>query len=309
MFFFPYRLDIALIRIPFLTLLVCLICAGTFLHQLKSAGTFGQNLDAYCANEIDANLRAILAAIDDREAGRGCAPIFLTLRQAHDREQEIAALAREVRGLEFYADPDADIRYKTEALRSGYANFDLLVPKSATEKLEYQPDRYNPVTMITSTFAHANWDHLLGNLLFFFIFASCVECALGPLSFVGTFLAFAVGTSLAYSFHVRAAEAIPSIGLSGVAMGMMAMLTTMLPRARVWCFLWFLLFFRRFRLPVLVIAAWYIGWNVYDLAHPDPTSHVDYMAHVSGAALGIATGSVVRLFAPQRLAQLEQESG
>jgi membrane associated rhomboid family serine protease len=114
----------------------------------------------------------------------------------------------------------------------------------------------------------------------------------------------AIVTSVAYSHSVSADAALPSIGLSGVAMGMMALLTTMLPRARIWCFFWFLFWFRRFRLPVLVIASWHIGWNIYELSHNDPLSHINYMAHVSGAATGVALGIFYRMFTPQRLEQL-----
>jgi membrane associated rhomboid family serine protease len=197
---------------------------------------------------------------------------------------EIAQLAREVHGLDFYRDRQQDIHYKEDALRAGFNDFETFVPKELTDKLAYRPDRYNLITMVTSTFAHANLSHLIGNLIFFFIFASCVECALGVVNFSTAFLLMVIVTSLAYSHGVSASDASPAIGLSGVAMGMMALLTTLLPRARIWCFFWFLFFFRRFTLPVLVIAAWQIGWNIYELAHKDPLSHINYVAHVSGAS-------------------------
>jgi membrane associated rhomboid family serine protease len=304
MLFFPYKLAINLYRLPYLTVLVCLVCLTTFLSQQKSASAFGRNLNAYCTQETDANLHAILESIDDASVGRGCANVFTAIRDSHDHDKEIAELAREIRGLDFYRDKDEDLRYKQAALSSGYANFETLVPRQLTDKLAYGTDRYDFVTMLTSTFAHAGWSHLLGNLLFFFIFASCVESALGTVNFSLVFVTMAIVTSLAYSYSVPAADVLPSIGLSGVAMGMMAMLTTMLPRAKIWCFFWFLLYVRRFTLPVLVIAAWYVGWNVYDLTHHDPSSHINYMAHVSGAVTGFVLGAVYRLFAPQRLESL-----
>ena len=209
-------------------------------------------------------------------------------------------LAGEVRNLEFYRDRAADLKYKEDTLKSGYADFEALVPDPLTDKLAYKPDRYDFVTMMTSTFAHSSWEHILGNLFFFFIFASCVECIVGPIQFCLIFVLMAVTTSLAYSYSSSAADALPTIGLSGVAMGMMAMLTALLPQARIWCIFWFLLFVRRFTLPVFVIALWYIGWNVYDLQY-DHSSHINYMAHVSGAITGLVLGALYRLFAPQRL--------
>jgi membrane associated rhomboid family serine protease len=308
MLFFPYKLDINLYRIPFLTLLVCIVCVATFASQIRSSVAFDRNLQAYCTQYTDVNLRAMLASIDDAEFGKGCEHVFLRLRESQEREQKIEQLAAEVRGLDFYVDHQQDVRYKQDAIRAGLVEFDKLVPKELTDKLAYRPDRYDPVTMVTSTFAHGGWSHLIGNLVFFFIFASCVECALGMMNFSIAFLLMAVVTSLAYSHSVGAEDALPAIGLSGVAMGMMALLTTILPHARVWCFFWFIFFFRRFTLPVLVIAAWQIGWNVYDLLHKDALSHINYVAHVSGAVTGIALGIAYRWIAPQRLEEIAAEA-
>ncbi len=304
MWFFPYRLDVSLYQIPFLTIMVCLVCIGTFLSQIKSSKQFESNLMNYCSGELDANLRAMLNSIDDASTGRGCANVFMALRESKDRDAKIKQLASEVNGLEFYQNNEDDIRYKESAIRYGYEQFESLVPQELTDQIAYQPDRYNVLTMVTSTFAHASWSHLIGNLIFFFVFASCVECALGSINFGVVFLVMSIVTSLAYSHSVSAVEALPSIGLSGVAMGMMALLTTLLPRARIWCFFWFLVWFRRFTLPVVVIAAWYIAWNIYDLSEHDPSSRINYMAHVSGAACGIVIGLFFRIATPHRIERL-----
>jgi len=309
MLFLPYKLDISLYRLPFLTILVCLVCLATFLSQVKSGATFEGNLSNYCTKDLDTNLHAMLDNIDDRAIGTGCENVFMAIRQSHDRSETIAQLARSVRNLDFYRDKAADLKYKQDTITSAYADFEALVPNALTEKLAYRPDQYNVVTMITSTFAHASWDHLLGNLFFFFIFASCVECVLGPLHFSLSFVVMAVATSLAYSYSASAAEGLPAVGLSGVAMGMMALLTTLLPHARIWCFFWFLFWVRRFTLPVLVIVAWQVGWNVYDLHHHDSSSHINYMAHVSGAITGFVLGMLYRMFAQQRLSEMTVEVG
>jgi membrane associated rhomboid family serine protease len=307
--FFPYKLDIPLYRLPVLTALVCVICVATFLSQVKSQGRAAQRVEAYCAQLGNPNLDAILANIDDDEVGSGCASIFAGLRRADDRDASVKRLAAEIHGLDFYRDKQQDLHYKEDLLRYAYANFETQVPIALTLKLAYEPDRYNPLTMLTSTFAHASWSHLLGNLLFFFIFASCVESALGALQFTLIFLVMAIASSLAYSYSSAGGEALPAIGLSGVAMGMMAMLTTMLPRARIWCFFWFLLFFRRFTLPVLLIAAWHIGWNLYDIGHHAAGDHVNYAAHLGGVGAGLILGLVYRFFASARLEELEIGAG
>jgi membrane associated rhomboid family serine protease len=89
---------------------------------------------------------------------------------------------------------------------------------------------------------------------------------------------------------------------------MMALLTTLLPRARIWCLFWFLLWVRRFSIPVMWVSLWFLGWNVYDLNHDDGSSNINYMAHVSGALAGIALGVLYRLFSPNRLVGLSMNT-
>jgi membrane associated rhomboid family serine protease len=305
MFFFPYRLDVSLYRVPFCTVLVCIACLMTFLSQVKSSHAFVDHLRAYCTKETSAELHAILKSIDDTEFGSGCARIFIGIRESKDHDIAIARLAGEVHGLDFFKDQQQDVAYKQSVIKYGFDEFIALVPRDLTDKLAFRPNQHDAVGMFTSTFAHASWHHLIGNLVFFFIFASCVESALGYAGFIGAFALMAMISSGAYSYTVSGIEGTPAIGLSGVAMGMMALLTTMLPRAKIRCFFWFLLFFRRFTLPVLVVAAWYIGWNVYDLNHADPSSNINYMAHVSGAVTGIALGVLYRLVAPRRMEELQ----
>ena len=308
MLFLPYKLDVSLYRLPYLTILVCLVCVVTFLFQLRSDARFNDHLQTYCASDLEANLRAMLASSGDA-LGTDCPSVFMALRESKDRDAMFARFALEVHNLDFYRDKAADLKYKEDSLRSAYTEFDSLVPRELTDKLAYRPDSYNVTAMITSTFAHASWDHLLGNLFFFFIFASCVESVLGSLQYFVSFMVMTFATSLTYSHSVAAGDALPTIGLSGVVMGMMVLLTTLLPQARIWCFFWFLLIVRRFTLPVLVIVAWYVGWNVYDLYHHDASSRINYMAHVSGALTGFILGLLYRFFSPRLVDEAMVEVG
>ena len=48
-------------------------------------------------------------------------------------------------------------------------------------------------------------------------------------------------------------------------------------------------------MPISVIAALYVAENVYDYANVDADDHVNYMAHISGAAIGALAGLIYRL--------------
>lgn len=310
MVFIPYKLDVSLYRIPVLTILVCLISTATFLSQQKSDAGFERKADAYCSLEPEPNLGAILRSIADESDTRvACIQVYLKLRNSGDPEPAIAKMVAATRGQVFYRDREENLAYLHSKLARGFQDFEAQVPRPLTESLQYNPDQYNLLRMLSSTFAHGDWSHLLGNLFFFFIFASAVESALGSLHFAAAIVAMAVVTSLAYSYSVVASDALPTIGLSGVAMGMMALLTTLLPRAHIWCFFWFLLWVRRFTIPVMWVSLWYLGWNVYDLNHDDGSSHINYMAHVSGALAGIALGVLYRVFSRKRLDGLAMNPG
>lgn len=310
MVFIPYKLDVSLYRIPFLTIVVCLISLAIFQSQQRSNTTFANRAMAYCQQATEPNLGAILRSVaDTRDTGAACINTYMKLRKSDDPEAMIAGMAGAASDQVFFRDSAENLAYLRGKLQRGFQEFQAQVPKPLTESLQYNPAQYSVVRMISSAFAHASWSHLLGNLFFFFIFASAVESALGSPHFAAAIVAMAVVSSLAYSYSVVAGEALPSIGLSGVAMGMMALLTTLLPRARIWCFFWFLLWVRRFTIPVMVVSLWYLGWNVYDLNHNDGSSHINYMAHVSGALAGIALGVLYRTFSPKRLDGLSMNAG
>jgi membrane associated rhomboid family serine protease len=305
--FFPYKLDVSLYRIPFLTVLVCLICLITYTRQVAADGNYLQRVSRHCDQVSDANLRAILDGTSADGAHSGCKANMLLLRNAADREALVAQMARQPFGLAFYADKARDAEYKAAKISAGYADFDSAVPPLMTRRLAYDPSQYEISRMLTSTIAHASWGHLLGNLLFFFIFASFVESALGYIYYALALVTLAIASSLAYSYSVGDGQALPSVGLSGVVMGMLALITTLMPRARVRCFFWFLIFVRRFSLPLLVIALWYVGWDVYSHYFGDGRSNTNYVAHIGGAAAGCLLGLLFRLVHAERMRELATE--
>jgi membrane associated rhomboid family serine protease len=307
MLFFPYKLNVDLYRIPFLTILVCLACLILFSRQMSADSGYQRRVQTYCQQLADPNLRAILDQSSADGEHHGCADNLLLLRMAGDRESRIADMARQSGGLVFYADRNEDIGYKTAKLQRGFSDFDATIAPLLTRRLAYDPSNRNLLQMLTSVFAHASWSHVLGNLLFFFIFASFVESAIGYVYYVVTFLIMAVATSLAYSYSVAGGEGLPSVGLSGVVMGMLALITTLMPGAYVRCFFWFLIFVRRFNVPLLLLAAWYLGWDLFNHYTSDGSSRTNYVAHISGAVTGVLLGLLYRLFHAGRMRALQAE--
>jgi membrane associated rhomboid family serine protease len=308
MLFFPYKLDADLYRVPFLTALVCLACIIVFLQQISADSDYLARVKAHCAQHDDANLHALFTRISADGIQTGCTANLLALRNSSNRDKSIASMAAQAGDLVFYPDTAKDLEYKAAKLTRAMADFDSVVPPPLTGDLAYDPSRIDVVRMLTSAFAHASWGHLIGNLIFFFIFASFVESAIGYVYYAIGFLVIALAAGFAYRYSVGASpDALPSVGLSGVVMGMLALITVLMPRARVRCFFWFLLFFRRFRVPLLALAAWYVGWDIYNQYANSEHSNTNYVAHIGGAAAGLCLGLLFRVVHGQRVRELADE--
>jgi membrane associated rhomboid family serine protease len=155
----------------------------------------------------------------------------------------------------------------------------------------------------TSMFMHASWEHILGNMLFLWIFGNNVEDALGRVRFLFWYLAAGVAATATQTFvtlafgTVRDAS-IPNIGASGAIAGVLGAYFVLLPNARV---LTLIFFFILREIP----AMWFLGiWIVlqlwqggFSLTHPNETGGVAVFAHIGGFLFGVLT---VRLVAKRR---------
>jgi rhomboid family protein len=155
--------------------------------------------------------------------------------------------------------------------------------------------------VFTGMFMHASWEHILGNMLFLWIFGNNVEDALGHARFLVWYLAAGVGAMAVQSAvtleasGVRAAS-IPNIGASGAIAGVLGAYFVLLPRARVLTLIFFGIILIR-EIP----AFWFLGvWIALQawtgglsLVHPQAGGGVAFFAHVGGFAFGVATALLV----------------
>lgn len=176
-------------------------------------------------------------------------------------------------------------------LRELYGAFNSSTPKTLTQRLQYSPQTFNVVSMVTSAFSHGSWSHVLGNLFFFFAFAATVEIIHGSTLFAVIVVALAIGTNLTYALVVSGTvESVPTVGLSGVVMGMIGMFVYFIPREKIVCLFWVFVIFKRLRVPAYILAIWYFGWDVYDLTNQGVSTGINLVAHVSGFILGYSFG-------------------
>jgi membrane associated rhomboid family serine protease len=166
----------------------------------------------------------------------------------------------------------------------------LIAPDSPT--LMYFPDTWNPVTMLTASVAHADWEHIIFNLIFFYAFSPMLEMAIASSKrYVLTLLAIAFVTHISYSiFSLITGEYIPTLGLSGVLMGVIGLSAYLIPRARVQTFVWVLTYVRNTLIPAWILAAWFIGWDIWDMYNYGLSAGVNFISHISGGFAGYLIG-------------------
>ncbi len=152
----------------------------------------------------------------------------------------------------------------------------------------------------TSMFMHGSWLHILGNMLFLWIFGNNVEDALGRVRFLFWYVAAglaatAVQTFVTLHWATQQDASVPNIGASGAIAGVLGAYFLLLPAARV---LTLVFFFIPVQIPaVIFLGFWFVFqlWEGdYSITHPQAGGGVAFFAHVGGFAFGLLTVQLVR---------------
>jgi membrane associated rhomboid family serine protease len=289
--FLPYRAQIELHRIPVLTILISLLCLSVFVAQSSSERALKDAAVAHCERETSRGFLQALRRVAGSDDPQTCVALMLALANSSDEQAALARIVERL-GTGSRLGEKSLAAYYEQALLDSYRSFRRDAPGNLTARLAYPPESWNPLRMLSATVAHGSWAHLLGNLIFFYAFAATIEILLGPLLYLGVLVILALGTHSVYSLAMmNDALALPTVGLSGVVMGVIALFVYFIPHARIRCILWLIFFWYRFALPAWLLATWYVGWDLYAIFATDGKGGVNLVAHLSGAALGLALGA------------------
>jgi len=293
MFFFPFRADIRLPGIPILTISICVFCLFVYWQQGRSDADLYTYANTFCEqqkSQIDGLVLKKIASSDEFGGYDICTAVYLTIHTSDDSTSKIAEISNATPKFSTKSTENTH-EYISQYLTKKYAEFNNSAPDNLSLSLMYAPESFNVLKMISSAFAHGSWLHVIGNLFFFFAFAATVESILGMLYYPLIIIALAIGTNLVYSFAVfESADALPTLGLSGVVMGLMGMFTYFIPHAKIRCFMWLIVIVRRFSVYAWILAFWYFGWDVYGLYKTGTSGGVNLVAHVSGFVQGYLIG-------------------
>ena len=290
--FLPVKADFALPRFPILTVLICLICFGVFIKQQSDWKEFGLAIDRFCNASRSHIEQIVFERIAESQNMDACGDIMYTIANDPTREESevIAEMASKIRPLTGFNSEDSR-EYVQQMLEEQTRRFNTLVPPDPDEGLAYYTGSWNPITMITSSFAHGDWGHILFNLVFFFAFAATVEVLIGPLRYVAFVLVDSWFIGLTGSIAAAAtAQHYWTLGLSGVVMGMMGLFAYLLPRGKIKCYYFFIIIFGSVAIPGWMLTAWYLGGDIVTLLTNDDYGRVNVLAHVMGGVGGYLFG-------------------
>ncbi len=160
-----------------------------------------------------------------------------------------------------------------------------LIPAVLTTGIEAPlPGFPEPLALITYAFLHADWLHLLSNMLFLWIFGDNIEDALGHLKFLLFYLCCAVLAGLAH-VAFNAGSLGPLVGASGAVAGVMGAYILLYPHARV-----YVLFRIVIPIPLPLPAMWMLGvWIAMQLFYAVAAADepIAWWAHIGGMVSGV----------------------
>ena len=146
----------------------------------------------------------------------------------------------------------------------------------------------------SSMFMHASWEHILGNMLFLWIFGNNIEDALGKVRFLAWYLVAGLVATATQTVVTLVAgnvqdASIPSIGASGAIAGVLGAYFVLLPHARVLTVIFFIIR----EIPAMWFLAVWIGLQLWSggltLLAPQSGGGTAFFAHIGGFLFGIAT--------------------
>jgi membrane associated rhomboid family serine protease len=152
----------------------------------------------------------------------------------------------------------------------------------------FVPER---LTLVTYMFLHGGWIHLIGNMLFLWVFGDNIEDSMGHIRFIMFYLMCGIFAALLHAWMLPHSD-LPLIGASGAVAGVIAAYLILHPRVKVWVLaLW--------RIPIKITAAWALGiWIAAQFVSLlfESEEAVAWWAHVGG----LVAGAVLILFMRRR---------
>jgi membrane associated rhomboid family serine protease len=159
------------------------------------------------------------------------------------------------------------------------------------------------VTIVTSMFLHGGWLHLIGNMLYLWIFGNNVEDRFGRIRFL---LFYLLGGAVAALSQVLVSPSsdVPVVGASGAIAAVLGAYLVLYPGARILSLVFLGFFYQLLQVPaIIVLGLWFLLQlidGIASLGVESSASGVALFEHIGGFLTGVAIGLVVRSLSRRR---------
>jgi membrane associated rhomboid family serine protease len=158
-----------------------------------------------------------------------------------------------------------------------------------TQRFQLFPLDPSPTRFVTYAFLHASWMHLLGNMLFLYIFGNNVNDKMGSVAYFGFYLAGAVVAAVVYTL---AAQRAPIVGASGAIAAVIGAYLVLFPRSHI-TILNIIYVIGVFEIASIWFILFWFAFDVFlNFASNDNVAHV---AHIGGTIFGFIVCVVLLL--------------
>jgi membrane associated rhomboid family serine protease len=181
-----------------------------------------------------------------------------------------------------------EINQPTEAHLQSFFEKWAVVPQEYAQQSDLPPHIPFPfwATLFSSMFLHGGWMHLIGNMLFLWVFGDNVEDRWGHLKFLAIYLVCGLAASFAHIFF-NLSSTIPSLGASGAISGILGAYLILFPRNRIRV----LTYGGVVAVPAIVMLGFWILLQIIsqmgEMGRSAQSSGVAYWAHIGGFIAGI----------------------
>jgi len=162
------------------------------------------------------------------------------------------------------------------------------------------------LTLLTSMFLHGGWMHLIGNMLYLWIFGNNIEDVMGHVKFVVFYVVCGFIAAMSHAL-TDPASGIPMVGASGAISGVLGAYLLLFPRAQVMVLIPLGIFTRAMYIPAgFVLGFWFVMQLLSGgMSLGQGGGGVAFFAHIGGflagmALIGVFKDPKVKFFAPAR---------
>ena len=152
--------------------------------------------------------------------------------------------------------------------------------------------------IITSMFLHGGIMHIIGNMVFLYIFGDNIEDRFGHFKYLILYILWGIAAGVIHSFYAVSVGSgnIPAVGASGAISGVIGAYLILFPKAKILTIIT-AFFITTVRIPAIAyIPLWFILQVIFSIINPE--GGVAYLAHIGGFVVGAGTSYIAKTLFP-----------